>query len=80
MMMKTDYRQIVSKCLNEMIQTDYLTTILCFVPVQQEKQFLDNYLSYSAYVMEDSALYYWFFIIFNSGILYFPFYCFFKKQ
>ncbi len=57
MMMKTDYRIIVSKSLSEMITSDYLTTILCFVPIQQEKSFLDNYLMYSPYVMEDSAMY-----------------------
>lgn len=55
-MMKTDYRITVSKCLSEMITTDYLTTVLCFVPIQQEKQFLDNYMNYSKYVMDDSAL------------------------
>jgi len=56
MMMKTDYRITVSKCLSDMVQSDFLTTILCFVPLQQEKLFLDNHLSYSKYVMEDSAL------------------------
>ena len=56
MMMKTDYRITVSKSLPEMITTDYLTTILCFVPLQQEKVFLENYLSYSPFVMEDSAM------------------------
>lgn len=55
-MMKTDYRITVSKCLSEMVQSDYLTTILCFVPLQQEKLFVENYISYSKYVMEDSAL------------------------
>ncbi len=56
MVMKTDYRLIVSKCLSEMITTDFLTTILCFVPVQQEKTFLENYAKYSKYVMDESAL------------------------
>ncbi len=56
MMMKTDYRIIVGKCLSEMIMTDFLSTILCFVPVQQEKVFLENYEKYSKFVMDNSAL------------------------
>ena len=56
MMMKTDYRRIVSKSLPEMITSDYLTTILCFVPVAQENSFLDNYSKYSKFVLDDSAL------------------------
>ena len=56
MMMKTDYRVIVSKSLPDMITSDYLTTILCFVPVAQEKSFLDNYCTYSKFVIDDSAM------------------------
>jgi len=56
MMMKTDYRTIVSKSLPEMITSDYLTTILCFVPVAQEKSFMDNYTTYSKFVLDESAL------------------------
>ena len=56
MMMKTDYRTVVSKSMPEMITSDYLTTILCFVPNAQEKSFLDNYTSYSKFVIDDSAL------------------------
>jgi hypothetical protein len=56
MMMKTDYRLTVNRCLSDMIQSDFLTTILCFVPLQQENLFLENYLKYSKYVMEGSAL------------------------
>lgn len=55
-MMKTDYRVIVSKSLPEMITSDYLSTILCFVPVAQEKTFLDNYTKYSKFVLDESAL------------------------
>ena len=56
MMMKTDYRTIVSKSLPEMITSDYLTTILCFVPVAQEKTFVDNYTTYSKFVLDESAM------------------------
>jgi len=31
-LMKEDYRYIVKASLNSMVQTDYLTTMLCFVP------------------------------------------------
>lgn len=55
-MMKTDYRIIISKSLPEMITSEYLTTILCFVPVAQEISFLDNYTKYSKFVMDESAL------------------------
>lgn len=30
--MKADYRDVVRNYFNKMVQTDYLTTILCFVP------------------------------------------------
>jgi len=54
--MKTDYRIIISKSLQDMITSDYLTTILCFVPVAQENSFLDNYTKYSKFVLDESAL------------------------
>lgn len=55
-MMKTDYRTIVAKTLPEMITSDYLTTILCFVPFASEENFLKNYTTYSQFVLDDSAL------------------------
>ena len=43
-LMKTDYREIVKVNIDKMIETDYLCTMLCFVPVNQEKHFRENYL------------------------------------
>ena len=55
--MKQDYREIVSKSLSEMIETENLTTVLCFVPNQLEKVFNEKYYYYSGgYVLDDSAL------------------------
>ena len=42
-LMKTDYREIVKLNLDKMIETDYLCTMLCFVPANQEKYFKENY-------------------------------------
>ena len=42
-LMKTDYREIVKLNSEKMIETDYLCTMLCFVPVNQEKNFKENY-------------------------------------
>lgn len=39
-LMKEDYRYIVKASLNSMVQTDYLTTILCFVPMYLYRNFL----------------------------------------
>ena len=36
-LMKYDYREIVKVNLDKMIETDYLCTMLCFIPVNQEK-------------------------------------------
>ena len=42
-LMKVDYREIIKRCTSHMISTDYLTTMLCFVPVQLVESFLKNY-------------------------------------
>jgi V-type H+-transporting ATPase subunit C len=42
-LMKIDYREIVKTNLDKMIETDYLCTMLCFVPVNQEKLFKEKY-------------------------------------
>ena len=43
-LMKQDYRDLVSKSKNEMKTTDYLCTMLCFVPSSSEKYFLEHYM------------------------------------
>lgn len=43
-LMKVDYREIIKKTTREhFIQTDYLTTMLCFVPTNLQEAFLKNY-------------------------------------
>lgn len=42
-LMKQDYRDLVNKSKNEMKTTDYLCTMLCFVPTGSEKFFLEKY-------------------------------------
>jgi len=42
-LMKYDYREIVKLNLDKMIETDYLCTMLCFIPVNQEKHFKETY-------------------------------------
>ena len=56
-LMKVDYREIVSKSEDKMITTDYLCTILCFVPISLIDNFLKNYMNYGdGYVLPLSAL------------------------
>ena len=43
-LMKQDYRDLVQKSKSLMKTTDYLCTILCFVPHNSEKNFLANYM------------------------------------
>ena len=55
-LMKIDYREIVSKSEDKMVTTDYLCTILCFVPVSSIDNFLKNYMGYGdGYVLPLSA-------------------------
>ena len=42
-LMKYDYREIVKLNIDKMIETDYLCTMLCFIPVNQEKHFKETY-------------------------------------
>ena len=44
-LMKQDYRDLVSKSKNEMKTTDYLCTMLCFVPTGTEKTFESKYMA-----------------------------------
>ena len=44
-LMKQDYRDLVSKSKNEMKTTDYLCTMLCFVPTGSEKTFESKYMT-----------------------------------
>ena len=46
-LMKQDYRDLVLKSKNEMKTTDYLCTMLCFVPNGNEKHFLETYMRLS---------------------------------
>ena len=56
-LMKQDYRDLVSKSKNEMKNTDYLCTMLCFVPTGSEKYFLERYMTLAdGYVLPYSAL------------------------
>ena len=56
-LMKQDYRDLVSKSKNEMKTTDYLCTMLCFVPSGSEKYFLEHYMKLAdGYVVPYSAL------------------------
>ena len=56
-LMKTDYRDIVQKSKDKMITTDYLRTVLCFVPVAQRENFLKRYMSFAdGLVLPMSAL------------------------
>jgi V-type H+-transporting ATPase subunit C len=56
-LMKQDYRDLVSKSKNEMKNTDYLCTMLCFVPSGSEKYFLERYMTLAdGYVLPYSAL------------------------
>ena len=43
-LMKQDYKDLV-KTKNEMIITDYLCTMLCFVPTGKEKEFESEYMN-----------------------------------
>ena len=43
-LMKQDYRDLVLKTKKEMITTDYLCTMLCFVPTGKEKEFESEYM------------------------------------
>ena len=43
-LMKQDYRDLVIKSKSEMKTTDYLCTMLCFVPSGSEKNFLNTYM------------------------------------
>lgn len=42
-LMKKDYRDLVNACKQKMITTEYLSTVLCFVPKAQNDLFLKNY-------------------------------------
>lgn len=42
-LMKVDYREIVKRSTQHMIKTDYLRTVLCFVPVNMIESFLKGY-------------------------------------
>ena len=56
-LMKQDYRDLVSKSKMEMKTTDYLCTMLCFVPTGNEKTFEAKYMSLAdGYVVPYSAL------------------------
>ena len=56
-LMKQDYRDLVSKSKNEMKTTDYLCTMLCFVPSSSEKYFLDHYMKLAdGFVVPYSAI------------------------
>ena len=56
-LMKQDYRDLVSKSKNEMKTTDYLCTMLCFVPSNSEKYFLDHYMKLAdGFVVPYSAI------------------------
>ena len=55
-LMKQDYRDLVSKSKMEMKTTDYLCTMLCFVPTGNEKTFESKYMSLAdGYVVPYSA-------------------------
>lgn len=56
-LMKQDYRDLVMKTKSEMKTTDYLCTILCFVPHGAEKNFLAGYMKLAdGFVVPYSAL------------------------
>lgn len=56
-LMKQDYRDLVIKSKNEMKTTDYLCTMLCFVPHGNEKHFLETYMTLvDGFVVPFSAL------------------------
>ena len=56
-LMKQDYRDLVSKSKSEMKNTDYLCTMLCFVPSGNEKTFMEKYMGLAdGYVVPYSAL------------------------
>ena len=42
-LMKVDYRQIVNRSSAHMVSSDYLRTMLCFVPTQMVEFFLKSY-------------------------------------
>jgi V-type H+-transporting ATPase subunit C len=42
-LMKVDYREIIKRTTNHMITTDYLRTMLCFVPTSSVESFLKGY-------------------------------------
>lgn len=46
-LMKVDYRDIVQKSRDKMIKTDYLSTVLCFVPDGQKENFLKKYMTFA---------------------------------
>ena len=53
-LMRRDYRDLIK--LDSMIETDYLCTVLCFVPIGTEKYFLEKYESLAGgFVLEGSA-------------------------
>jgi V-type H+-transporting ATPase subunit C len=59
-LMKVDYREIIKRTTNHMITTDYLRTMLCFVPTSNVESFLKGYteiaeemvLPYSAHQLD----------------------------
>ena len=59
-LMKVDYREIIKRSQNHMITTDYLRTMLCFIPTSNVELFLKNYtelademvLPYSAHQLD----------------------------
>lgn len=56
-LMKQDYRDLVSRSKSEMKTSDYLCTMLCFVPTGSEKYFLENYFKIAdGFVVPYSAL------------------------
>ena len=56
-LMKQDYRDLVQKSKGNMKTTDYLCTVLCFVSVNYEKNFLSNYMKLAdGFVVPYSAL------------------------
>ena len=42
-LMKVDYREIVKRSASHMVKTDYLSTMLCFIPTQMVEIFLKSY-------------------------------------
>ena len=53
-LMKQDYREVVGKSLNKMITTEYLSTVLCFVPNASKENFLKK--TFGFYALENGEV------------------------